>query len=89
MAGSLNHIVGDDGRFSMDTIENMGDAHEALEECFDFIHALSGGNMGIINHIADQLNYPRIKRDLVGNGSRIAPKSTAEPKRHDSPCCKR
>lgn len=37
MSGSLNHIVDEDGSFTMDTIENMGDAHEALEECFDLI----------------------------------------------------
>lgn len=43
MAGSYNHIVGDDGKFCMDLIENLGDAHEALEECFDMIACLSGG----------------------------------------------
>jgi hypothetical protein len=37
MAGSLKHIVAPDGTFTMDTIENLGDAHEALEECFDLI----------------------------------------------------
>lgn len=40
MAGSLNHIVADDGSFTMDTIENMGDAHEALEDCHQVIAAL-------------------------------------------------
>jgi hypothetical protein len=37
MAGSLNHIVGEDGRFTMSSIENLGDAHEALDECFQII----------------------------------------------------
>jgi hypothetical protein len=41
MAGSLNHIIDDEtGGFTMSTIENMGDAHEALEECFDIIAVL-------------------------------------------------
>lgn len=40
MAGSLNHIVDNNGAFKMTTIENMGDAHEALEECFDLIALL-------------------------------------------------
>ena len=40
MAGSLNHIIDENGAFTMSTIENMGDAHEALEECFDIIAAL-------------------------------------------------
>jgi hypothetical protein len=48
MAGSLNHIIGDDGRFTMSTIENLGDAHEALVECFKIILQLSGGDMGRI-----------------------------------------
>ncbi len=37
MAGSYNHLVAEDGSFSMELIENMGDAHEALEECFEII----------------------------------------------------
>lgn len=37
MAGSLRHIVSPDGSFSMDMIERMGEAEEALEECFDLI----------------------------------------------------
>ncbi len=34
MAGSLAHIIGSDGRFRMALIENLGDAHEALEDCY-------------------------------------------------------
>lgn len=41
MAGSLAHIVTDDGAFTMEFIENLGDAHEALEECFDLIGVLT------------------------------------------------
>jgi hypothetical protein len=40
MAGSLNHMIAEDGSFDFDLIENMGDAHEACEECFDIIAAL-------------------------------------------------
>ena len=51
MAGSLCHIVNwdeeeseGDGTFQMDLIENLGDAYEALEECFDVIAHLSDGD---------------------------------------------
>lgn len=40
MAGSLKHITDADGNFTMDLIENLGDAHEALEECFNKIREL-------------------------------------------------
>ncbi len=58
MAGSLSHIVGRDGRFRMDLIENMGDAHEALEECYDIIFDLSGGDTGIISAACRRLRFP-------------------------------
>jgi hypothetical protein len=45
VAGSLNHIIGDDGKFRMDLIENLGDAHEALEECFELIVCLTEGSI--------------------------------------------
>jgi len=49
MAGSLSHIVDGQGRFTMSLIENMGDAEEALSECFEVIRLLSGGHRGPIN----------------------------------------
>lgn len=65
MAGSLNHIIREDGKFTMDLIENLGDAHEALEECFTIIHALSdGGAKHIINIVCDDNKYPTITRDM-------------------------
>lgn len=65
MAGSLNHIVDSEtGKFTMDTIENLGDAHEALEECFNIILAMSGGAMDEVNEYLDGLNYPRIEHDM-------------------------
>ncbi len=40
MAGSYKHLVAEDGTFTFDLIENMGDAYEACEECFDKITAI-------------------------------------------------
>jgi hypothetical protein len=40
MAGSLNHLIDDTGAFKFSTIENMGDAYEACEQCFDVIALL-------------------------------------------------
>lgn len=37
MAGSYRHLVGRDGKFTFDLIDNLGDAYEACEECFDII----------------------------------------------------
>ena len=58
MAGSLNHIIGEDGRFTMDLIENLGDAHGALAECFEIIHLLSEGNMQRVSVACVVLHYP-------------------------------
>lgn len=45
MAGSYNHIVDDKGNFKgIETIGNLGDAYEALEECYYLIKILSGGS---------------------------------------------
>ncbi len=60
MAGSLNHIVDDNGRFTMDTIEHLGDAHEALEECFNVIGELSNWNAAAVNTLLEHLGYPTI-----------------------------
>jgi len=64
MAGSLSHIVGDDGRFSMDTIDNLGDAHEALEECFDIILELSKGDMVYLNAVLRKVNAVELDRPM-------------------------
>ena len=61
MAGSLNHIVGKDGHFKMGLIENLGDAHEALHECFEIIRVLTGGNVDTVNAACDTLEFPRIE----------------------------
>ena len=68
MAGSLNHIVNaNNGKFRMGLIENLGDAHEALEECFEIIGYISGGSSEWLNKVLDDLNFPRIDHDLVTN----------------------
>lgn len=53
MAGSYNHLVGEDGKFTFDLIENMGDAYEACEECFDIIKKLTSDNSGYAKCIKD------------------------------------
>lgn len=43
MAGSYSHITDDDtGRFiGVDLIDNLGDAYEALEECYGMVQYLA------------------------------------------------
>ena len=68
MAGSLNHIVGEDGRFRMEGIENLGDAHEALDECFKIIREITGGKKEDVNRFLDKLNFPNIEADMRPGG---------------------
>ena len=79
MAGSPNHLVRDQadeygprGSFRLDTIDNMGDALEACEECFYVIVELSGGDQERINEALRKLRYPTISCSLV-------PESKSEP----------
>jgi len=45
MAGSYRHITNPDNTFrGIDLIDNLGDAHEALEECYEIIQVLTGGD---------------------------------------------
>lgn len=45
MAGSYRHITNRDGSFrGIDLIDNLGDAHEALEECYFMIAHLTKDN---------------------------------------------
>lgn len=49
MAGSYNHIVDDAGRFiGVELIDDLGDAWEALEECYGMIWLLAGGDAGLV-----------------------------------------
>jgi len=67
MAGSLSHIVGSDGKFTMDLLDHMGDAREALEECFEIIYGLAKGNSKKISKICKKLGYPDPWRDRYGD----------------------
>lgn len=58
MAGSLSYIVGRDGCFTMDLIENLGDAYDALEQCYLLIIELSGGDMERISAACNQFGFP-------------------------------
>lgn len=68
MAGSLNHLVADDGTLKLDTIENLGDAAEALTECFHVIRWLTRGDRIRINGACRAFGYPEIDHDLRSNG---------------------
>lgn len=58
MAGSLNHMVDKKGRFSFELIENMGDAYQACEECFDIIAHLCDGDMKKLRKACEAANAP-------------------------------
>jgi hypothetical protein len=60
MAGSFNHLVDEDGKFKFDSIENLGDAYEACEQCFYIIQHLADGDLGIINQALNTLGYPDV-----------------------------
>jgi hypothetical protein len=66
MAGSLNHIVGTDGRFSMDLIENPAEVREALEECFRPTYVLAEGNSERIGNACDTLGFTNPWKDEYG-----------------------
>ncbi len=45
MAGSYRHLIHDDGTFAgVELLDHLGDAYEALEECYLMIQQLSGGD---------------------------------------------
>lgn len=58
MAGSLNHLVTEDGAFTFDLIDNLGDAHEACEECFDIIAHLVNGDVGRLRAACEAVRAP-------------------------------
>lgn len=58
MAGSLNHIVADDGTFISQHIETLGEAYEALEECHQIIAALLRNEPERLLGICKALSYP-------------------------------
>ena len=74
MAGSLNHIVEEDGSFTMDHLDHMGDAHEALEECHQIIAWLlpyagraldTSDATGALTECLHQLGYPMARTPVL------------------------
>jgi hypothetical protein len=50
MAGSYRHVTDQNGRFKgLDSIDNLGDAYEAIEEMHDMIMHLAGGDQNKIH----------------------------------------
>jgi hypothetical protein len=59
MSGSFGHIVDDiTGEFRFDLIEHMGEAHEALEECYYIIKELVGGDFSKLKKLKYKANIP-------------------------------
>jgi hypothetical protein len=56
----------------------MGDAHEALEECFAIICALTGGDRNAINRVCSDLGFPSIEHDMVPPASRLPPRGGSD-----------
>ena len=57
MAGSYNHIVDEHNNFiGTDLLDNMGDAYEALEECYKIIQSLSCWDVSSIQEAIDDLH---------------------------------
>lgn len=77
MSGSLNHIIDKDGTFNPAPIENLGDAHEALEECFVIIMRLADGDMSRISRICNRERFP----DPFADGDR------SDDPEMDDPAC--
>lgn len=49
MAGSYSHITDDQGRFiGVELLDHLGDAYEALEECYGMIQLLTSGDRAAI-----------------------------------------
>lgn len=69
MAGSYRHVVADDGSFrGTELLDGLGDAYEALEEFYNMIQYLTGGDKVKIHeawkkgHVAKR--YPRSNEQL-------------------------
>lgn len=78
MAGSLNHIISKDGTFTMDYLDHLGDAHEALSECFHIILRMSGGDMSKVSDACRSLGYPDPFTNRHGDNAAAPMRSTPE-----------
>ena len=58
MAGSLRHIVDEDGHFTTALLDACyRDSAEALRECFNIIRVLSVGDRKKVNRACKRLGY--------------------------------
>lgn len=55
MAGSFNHLVGPNGGLRTDLLDHLGDASEALEDCYALIYELAGGDSARISAACQKL----------------------------------
>ena len=58
MAGSLAHMVGPDGKWRGDLLENMKDCGDALRECYALIFYLAGGSTERVSAACNALGVP-------------------------------
>jgi len=72
MAGSLSHIVNEDGKFTMDLIENLRDAWEALDECFVLIYELADGDSERISAACRKHNFPDPWKNEFGDNPKAS-----------------
>ena len=63
MAGSLSHLTDKNGEFCFELIDNLGDAEEACEECFNRIRELKVEK----EKIRDYLGHEREMHKFVSN----------------------
>lgn len=72
MAGSRSHVTADDGSFTFNLIDNLGDAYEACKELFDLVNRYEAA----LNDLADDdhvetwtpLDYRDRARSALGGG---------------------
>lgn len=60
MAGSISHITTVEGRFTMELIEKMHDARQALEEAHGVIALLCEGSLDRLNAALEALDFPTL-----------------------------
>jgi len=78
MSGSLSHIIDTDGTFSMSLIENLGDAYEALEECYQLIYTLAGGDTEKVRAACKELDIVDPWLDEYGDDPRLPMRLNSE-----------
>ena len=62
MAGSLNHLIDENGEYNEDSIENLGDAYEALDECWRIIVEFTDGDLARLQAVCRRVGAVVPKR---------------------------